>query len=60
MTAPVNRRIWKRAWEIAAEVYDEQAELRVEGALFYHSRYIRPRWSRRKRSIAKIGRHIFY
>lgn len=60
MTAPVDGRIWKRAWKIAAEVYDEQAELRVEGALFYHSRYIRPRWSRRKRSIAKIGRHIFY
>ncbi len=60
VTTPVDRNIWKRAWRIAKDVYDEQAEPRVEGALFYHSTYIRPRWSRRKRRIAKIGRHIFY
>lgn len=60
LTAPVNRKIWNRAWLIAEEVFDNRARLRVEGALFYHARYIRPRWSRRKRHIAKIGRHIFY
>jgi spore germination cell wall hydrolase CwlJ-like protein len=60
VTGPINRKIWNRAWKIAAEVYDEQAELRADGALFYHSKYIRPRWSRGKRRIAKIGRHIFY
>ena len=59
-TSPVDRRIWKRAWKIAEEVYDEQAETRVEGALFYHSKSIRPRWSRGKRRIARIGQHIFY
>jgi len=59
-TSPVDRKIWKRAWRIAEEVYDEQAEPRVEGALFYHSKNIRPRWSRGKRRIARIGRHIFY
>lgn len=59
-TSPINRKIWNRTWKIAAEVYDEQAELRADGALFYHSKYIRPRWSRGKRRIAKIGRHIFY
>jgi spore germination cell wall hydrolase CwlJ-like protein len=60
LTAPVDRKIWERAWRIAQEVYDEQAEPRVEGALFYHSKYIRPRWSRGKRRVARIGRHIFY
>ncbi len=60
LTAPIDRNIWRRAWKIAEEVYSEQAERRVEGALFYHSKYIRPRWSRGKRRIAKIGRHIFY
>jgi spore germination cell wall hydrolase CwlJ-like protein len=60
ITGPVNRTIWKRAWKIAEEVYDEQAELRAEGALFYHAKYIRPRWSRGKRRVAKIGKHIFY
>jgi hypothetical protein len=60
LTAPVDRKIWNRAWQIAEEVFDDRAHHRVEGALFYHSKYIRPRWSRRKRHIAKIGRHIFY
>jgi hypothetical protein len=60
MTTPIDEEIWKRAWKIAEEVYDEQAKPRVEGALFYHSRYVRPRWSKRKRRIAKIGRHLFY
>ena len=46
--------------EIAEEVFDKRAHPRVEGALFYHSKSIRPRWSRRKRHVAKIGRHIFY
>jgi spore germination cell wall hydrolase CwlJ-like protein len=56
----VDRKIWKRAWKVAEEVYDGQAEPRADGALFYHSKYIRPRWVRGKRRIAKIGRHIFY
>jgi spore germination cell wall hydrolase CwlJ-like protein len=59
-TAPVDRRIWERIWKIAEEVYDEQAEARADGALFYHAKYIRPRWARGKRRIAKIGKHIFY
>ena len=58
--APVDRKLWMRTWKIAAQVYDEQAEPRAEGALFYHSKNIRPRWSRRKRHIAKIGGHVFY
>ncbi len=60
LIAPVDGKIWERAWRIAEEVYDQQAEPRVEGALFYHSKYIRPRWSRGKRRVARIGKHIFY
>lgn len=60
VTAPVDKKIWRQAWKIAEEVYDERAEPRADGALFYHSKYIRPRWSRGKRRIAKIGRHVFY
>ncbi len=60
VTAPIDEGIWKRTWKIAEDVYDERAKPRVKGALFYHSKYIRPRWSRGKRRIARIGRHIFY
>lgn len=60
VSPPMDKQLWERAWKVAEEVYDDEAEPRVEGALFYHSRYIRPRWSRRKRPIAKIGNHVFY
>ena len=60
MSPPMDKTLWAMAWNIAEEVYDEKADPRVEGALFYHSRYIRPRWSRRKKPIAKIGNHVFY
>ena len=60
LDAPVDRKFWNLAWRIAEDVYDGRAQNRVEGALFYHSKSIRPRWSRRKRPIARIGRHIFY
>lgn len=60
LTGPVNQKIWERAWRVAEEVYDERAAPRAEGALFYHSKYIRPRWSRGKRRVARIGKHIFY
>lgn len=51
---------WERAVAAAEAVYDKREPPRVEGALFYHARSIRPRWSRKKRPIAKIGRHVFY
>ena len=60
MSPPMDKTLWERAWTIAEEVYDDKADPRVEGALFYHSRYIRPRWARRKKPIAKIGNHVFY
>lgn len=60
VTSPANGKLWKRVWQIAEEVYDERSEPRADGALFYHSKSIRPRWSRRKRPIAKIGNHVFY
>ncbi len=59
-TAPVDRKVWEKAWRIAEKVYDRQSEPRVAGALFYHSKTVRPRWSRGKRRVARIGKHIFY
>lgn len=60
VTPPVNQELWERAWKVAEEVYDKKAKPRVKGALFYHSRHVRPRWARRKRPIATIGNHVFY
>lgn len=51
---------WFRAWRIAEEAYKEKDKKQLKGALFYHAKRIRPSWARKKRPIARIGRHIFY
>jgi spore germination cell wall hydrolase CwlJ-like protein len=32
----------------------------TKGALFYHARFVRPRWSKKLLRTAVIGGHIFY
>jgi spore germination cell wall hydrolase CwlJ-like protein len=32
----------------------------TKGALFYHARFVRPRWARKLEKTAMIGGHIFY
>lgn len=57
----VKNKAWKQALKIAKDVYQNQtAENNLHGALFYHARYIKPSWARKKKPIARIGRHIFY
>ena len=56
----VNSKAWKRAMYIAEQAYYNSPKPRVKGALFYHANYIKPSWSRKKKVIAKIGKHIFY
>jgi len=53
-------RAWERAQEVAEAVYFQRQAPQVEGALFFHSIYIKPSWSRRKKPVARIGRHTFY
>jgi len=56
----VDREAWDRAQEVAEKVYYKKEAPKVDGALFYHARRIRPSWARRKVRVARIGRHIFY
>jgi spore germination cell wall hydrolase CwlJ-like protein len=51
---------WQRAWQAARTVYYERRPPKLEGVLFYHSKYIKPSWARGKKPVAKIGKHIFY
>lgn len=51
---------WFRAWKIAEEAYKEKDKKQLKGAIFYHSKNIKPSWARKKKPIAKIGSHIFY
>ena len=51
---------WKRAMAVANAVYDDEHEPVVPGALFYHSTSVKPGWSRGRKTVAKIGNHVFY
>ena len=51
---------WYRAWKIAEEAYKEKDKQQLNGAIFYHAKYIKPSWARKKKPIARIGSHIFY
>ncbi|MCK5724696.1 MAG: cell wall hydrolase [Gammaproteobacteria bacterium] len=51
---------WYRAWAVAESTYKDKDKTLLKGALFYHAKYIKPSWARKKKPIAKIGMHIFY
>jgi len=51
---------WYRAWQIAETAYKEKDKTKLKGAIFYHAKYIKPSWARKKKPVARIGSHIFY
>jgi hypothetical protein len=51
---------WEAAQRISREVLSGQSVDPTEGALFYHTRAIRPRWSRQGVGRQTIGQHVFY
>lgn len=51
---------WEAAQRIAREVLAGQSVDPTGGALFYHTRAIRPRWSRIGVGRHEIGAHVFY
>ncbi|MGD9981795.1 MAG: cell wall hydrolase [Hyphomonadaceae bacterium] len=51
---------WVTAERIAREVLSGQSVDPTGGALFYHTRAVRPRWARVGEGRQVIGQHIFY
>lgn len=51
---------WEAAQRIAREVLSGQSVDPTGGALFYHTRAVRPRWARYGVGRQTIGAHIFY
>ena len=49
---------WQRAVAIARIVDGEHHESQMPGALFFHARYVNPRW--RLTRLGRIDNHIFY
>jgi N-acetylmuramoyl-L-alanine amidase len=53
-------REWRRAWEVAETVYRKRHVPTLDGVLHYHAVYIKPSWSRGRKPVARIGKHVFY
>ncbi|WP_066558134.1 cell wall hydrolase [Croceicoccus bisphenolivorans] len=53
-------RAWQRAKKIATIAHEGAWESVAEGALFFHARYVSPRWKNRMTRLAQIDNHIFY
>jgi len=51
---------WKRAQQVAQEVYDGRHEADLQGAMFFHATYIKPSWAKEKKLVARIGGLAFY
>ncbi|MGQ0558515.1 MAG: cell wall hydrolase [Sphingosinicella sp.] len=49
---------WRRAVAIAEIAMRDLADSAASRALFFHARYVRPRW--RLTRVATVGNHIFY
>ena len=51
---------WKRAQKVADEVYYQRRAPTMSGVLHFHAVYVQPDWSKERRRVARIGRHVFY
>lgn len=51
---------WHRAKAIAKIAHEGLWESGADDAVYFHAKYVRPTWSRRKERLAQIDTHIFY
>ena len=51
---------WQQAMAVATAVSNDAYMPVVPDALYYHATDVHPYWARTKRSVAKIGNHVFY
>ncbi len=55
-----DRAAWAEAAKIARAMLDGAPRLLTDGATFFHTRAVRPSWSKRFERTARIGAHTFY
>lgn len=51
---------WQRAKAIAKIAHDGLWESGADDAVYFHAKYVRPKWSRGKERLAQIDTHVFY
>lgn len=57
---PKEQRAWKRSLEISRRVLADEVPDPTDGALYYHTDYVSPKWSRHFERTTRIGHHLFY
>jgi spore germination cell wall hydrolase CwlJ-like protein len=56
-TPPANA-AWRKAQAVAQVAEKNLWDSPVDGALFFHARYVSPRWKRAR--VGSVGNHVFY
>ena len=51
---------WKRAKAVARIAHEGLWDSQAADSLYFHAKYVRPSWSRKKVARATINTHIFY
>ena len=51
---------WKRAQAVAQIAHRGLWESSADEAVYFHAKYVKPRWSHRKVAVATIDTHVFY
>jgi N-acetylmuramoyl-L-alanine amidase len=51
---------WLQARNVAEDVYYQRRPATMHGATHFHATYIQPDWSKERRRVARIGKHVFY
>lgn len=55
-----NSAAWKRAKAVARIAHEALWESEAADSLYFHAKYVKPSWSRKKQARATIDTHIFY
>ncbi len=57
---PRDMKAWTRALKLARTSLSQKVVAEYDDLLYYHSKKVRPGWSRHKRFVARVGSHLFY
>ena len=54
------KRAYVKVGKMARLMLDGRLPKASNGALYYHTKHVSPRWSRKFRRVAQVGVHLFY
>jgi len=58
LPTPPNNPAWRKAMAVAQVARNDLWDSPVDNALYFHARYVAPRWKRSR--VGTVGNHVFY